>query len=124
VDGGRVLGAVGVLDTAERAGRLLVALVWLTPRRKRFPWPAGRDLDEAPERRIAILGAFVERASVIGRMLERNLASIRYTRYDIFAGSTRTTSRPRGRWTKLPAATREFHLAMLPHAGPTPRATA
>jgi adsorption protein B len=98
---------------------LFVALAWLTPRRKRFPWPAERDLDRAPERRIAILLPLWNEHRVIGQMLERNLASIRYTRYDIFAGVYPNDEPTARAVDEVACRDPRVHLAMLPHAGPT-----
>ena len=98
---------------------LFVAAVWLMPRRQRFPWPAGSELDHAPERRIAILVPLWNEHRVIGRMLERNLASIRYSNYDIFAG-VYANDEPTARAVReIARRDRRVHVAMLPHGGPT-----
>ena len=65
---------------------LFITLAFLCTRRRSFPWPSDADLDAVPERRIAILLPLWREHRVIGQMLERNLAAIRYSAYDIFAG--------------------------------------
>ncbi len=60
---------------------------------------------------------------VIGRMLEHNLASIRYPDYHIFAGAYPNDAldagrRARGRCDRFP----NVHLALCPHDGPTSKA--
>ena len=65
---------------------LFIGLVYLYPARQRFRWPAAAELDRAPQRRIAIFVPLWREEGVIAQMLERNLAIIRYSRYEIFAG--------------------------------------
>src|SRR5215471_15002155 len=50
-------------------------------------WPSRADLDRAPRRRIAIFVPLWHESGVIGSMLEHNLATIRYDRYDFFLGA-------------------------------------
>lgn len=98
---------------------LFVAAVWLIPRRKRFPWPTGPELDRAPERRIAILVPLWNEHRVIGRMLERNLAAIRYSNYDIFTG-VYANDEPTARAVReIARRDTRVHVAMLRHGGPT-----
>jgi adsorption protein B len=65
---------------------LFISIALILSGRKRFPWPVASELDRTPERRIAILVPLWHEDGVIERMLERNLAAIRYRNYDIFAG--------------------------------------
>ena len=81
-----VSGPPGDLDPAERAGRPVHRPGLLSDGAKTFRWPADSELDQAPERRIAILVPLWHEHRVIGRMLERNLAVIRYSNYDFFVG--------------------------------------
>ena len=71
---------------------LFIGFIWLAFSRRRFPWPAEADLDALPERPIAIFVPLWKEHRVIGRMLERNLASIRYTNFDVFVGCLLYTS--------------------------------
>jgi adsorption protein B len=98
---------------------LFVALVWLIPRRKQFPWPADAELDGVPERRIAILVPLWNEHRVIGPMLERNLASIRYSHYDIFAGVYPNDGPTARAVAEIARRYARVHAAMLPHDGPT-----
>ncbi|HEX5431707.1 MAG TPA: glycosyltransferase, partial [Bryobacteraceae bacterium] len=104
---------------------LLWAFAWLKRKLKPaaglFP-PGERQLDSAPRRRIAILIPLWKEHEVIGRMLEHNLASIRYSGYCIFAGcypnDTPTQSAVRGAAERFP----NIHLVLCPHGGPTSKA--
>ena len=59
--------------------------VW-KPEARMFP-PGPRQLEAAPQRTIAILVPLWHEHEVIARMLEHNLASIRYADYHFFAGA-------------------------------------
>lgn len=98
---------------------LFVAVVWLISRRKRFPWPSDAELDAAPERRIAILIPLWNEHRVIGPMLERNLATIRYSQYEIFAGVYPNDRQTERQVAEIERRHNRVHLAMLPHNGPT-----
>ena len=98
---------------------LFITLVFLCTRRRSFPWPSEADLDATPERRIAILLPLWREHRVIGQMLERNLAAIRYSAYDIFAGvylNDEPTTRAVEEFARLHA---RVHLVVVPHDGPT-----
>jgi adsorption protein B len=76
-------------------------------------------LDQAPQRRIAILVPLWREYRVISRMLEHNLSVIRYENYDIFVGVY-----PNDELTARAVAETErrqprVHLALCPHHGPT-----
>ena len=98
---------------------LFIDLVFFLTGRKQFPWPAESELDQAPQRRIAILVPLWREYRVIGRMLEHNLAIIRYENYDIFVGAypndeltVRAVAKAERRYPRV-------HLALCPHDGPT-----
>jgi adsorption protein B len=98
---------------------LFIDLVFFLTGRKQFPWPAESELDQAPQRRIAILVPLWREYRVIGRMLEHNLSVIRYDNYDIFVGVY-----PNDELTARAVAATEsrhprVHLAPVPHDGPT-----
>jgi adsorption protein B len=98
---------------------LFIAVVYLATRKKRFPWPADSDLEQTPERRIAIFVPLWREHRVIGQMLEHNLSVIRYSNYDIFVGvypNDELTER-----AVAEAAQRDprVHLTVCPHDGPT-----
>ena len=98
---------------------LFITLMYAVARLRRFHWPAESDLRGKPQRPIAIFVPLWHEAAVIGQMLERNLAAIRYCNYRIFVGvypNDRATIR-----TVAAAArrNRRVHMAILPHDGPT-----
>src|SRR5579862_1973244 len=104
---------------------LFWALAWLKdklrPSARLFP-PGEKQLDSAPQRRIAILLPLWKEHAVIAKMLEHNLAAIRYGDYHIFAGCY-----PNDLETQeaLQPAARRFpnvHVAVCPHDGPTSKA--
>jgi len=85
----------------------------------RFDWPRETLLDRAPERKIAILVPLWKEHSVIGSMLDHNLAAIRYHNYDIFVGvypndaaTLRAVNDAAGRHERV-------HVVVCPHDGPT-----
>jgi adsorption protein B len=97
---------------------LFISLIYLTGG-KRFQWPPDGQLDQAPERRIAILVPLWREHNVIGQMLEHNLSAIRYRNYDIFVGAypndeptVRAVTEAAGRHSRV-------HLVVCPHNGPT-----
>jgi adsorption protein B len=101
---------------------LFVTLVWLVRRLPKVTWPSDAQLESVPERPIAILLPLWHEDRVIGQMLERNLASIAYRNYDVFAGvypndepTARAVSEVAGRHARV-------HLAVVPHDGPTSKA--
>ena len=98
---------------------LFITLAFLWTRRRSFPWPSDADLDAAPERRIAILLPLWREHRVIAQMLERNLAAIRYSAYDIFAG-VYPNDAPTGRAVEeLARSHARVHTVVVPHDGPT-----
>jgi adsorption protein B len=98
---------------------LFVAAVWLIPRRRPFPWPSDSDLDQASERPIAILVPLWNEHRVVGQMLERNLATIHYGRYEIFAGVYPNDEATERQVAEISRRHSRVHVAMLPHNGPT-----
>jgi len=98
---------------------LFINLAYLCRGRKQFDWPDESELDRSPERRIAILVPLWHEDGVIERMLERNLATIRYRNYDIFAG-VYPNDKPTVRAVQRVARRNSrVHLSMCPHGGPT-----
>ena len=108
---------------------LFIDLLWawhwivgkLRPQARMFP-PGQRQLDAAPQLRIAVLLPLWKEEEVIGKMLEHNLASIRYGSYHIFAGCYPNDP---GTQDAIRAVCRRFpnvHIAVCPHDGPTSKA--
>jgi len=98
---------------------LFISVVHLATRKRQFPWPAASDLDMVAERRIAIFVPLWREHSVIGQMLEHNLAAIHYSHYDIFVGVY--PNDPLTERAVADAALRHprVHLVVCPHDGPT-----
>jgi len=98
---------------------LFITLAFFFTRRRSFPWPSEENLDAAPERRIAILLPLWHEHRVVGQMLERNLAAIRYSDYDIFAGVYLNDEPTRQAVDDLARDHTRVHLVVVPHNGPT-----
>lgn len=100
---------------------LVAALAWR--RIAGVPPPPSADVLRAtPEKRVAILIPLWREHDVIGRMVEHNLAAIRYRSYDFFIGAypndEPTIDAVRDLETRFP----NVHLALCPHDGPTSKA--
>jgi len=98
---------------------LFITLVYLLPGRKRFVWPLKGDLDRTAERRIAILVPLWNEYSVIGRMLERNVAVVQYSNYDIFVGVYANDDRTARAVSEVASRHPRVHLVRHRHNGPT-----
>jgi adsorption protein B len=99
---------------------LFIALVAVCPRGgSRCRWPSDAEAADVRERRIAILVPLWEEQRVIGRMFERNLASIRYANYDFFAGVYPNDVATVAAVTESASRSSRVHLAMVSHGGPT-----
>lgn len=102
---------------------LFIDALWVFAalRRRRQPQPA-RPPAPAPEPRIAVFLPLWHEDRVIGRMLEHNLAAIRYGNYAVFAGAY-PNDQPTVRAIRdLAARFPQVHLALCPHDGPTSKA--
>jgi bacteriophage N4 adsorption protein B len=108
---------------------LFADLVWgwawvktlLRPAASLFP-PGPRQLQNAPIQRIAIFVPLWQEHQVIGRMLEHNLAAIRYPDYHIFAGCYPNDIETQKAVEAVAARFPQVHLAVCPHPGPTSKA--
>jgi adsorption protein B len=108
---------------------LVVDLAWawtwlksaLRPAASLFP-PGPRQLENAPRQRIAIFVPLWHEHEVIGRMLEHNLAAIRYPDYHIFAGCYPNDVETQEAVQLVAGRFSQVHLALCPHAGPTSKA--
>jgi len=108
---------------------LIVDLFWgcarlkdrLRPSARMFP-PGERQLASAPVQRIAILLPLWKEHEVIGKMLEHNLAAIRYPNYHIFAGCYPNDYETQAAVESAARRFPEVHLALCPHDGPTSKA--
>jgi adsorption protein B len=86
-----------------------------------FP-PGPRQLESAPIRRIAILLPLWHEHEVIARMIEHNVATIRYPDYHIFAGAYPNDPHTQEAIRSVVARFPTVHLALCPHDGPTSKA--
>ena len=93
----------------------------LKPEARLFP-PGPRQLDAAPQRTIAILVPLWHEHDVIGRMLEHNLASIRYSGYHFFVGAYPNDDLTQDAVRQVADRFPNVHLALCPHDGPTSKA--
>jgi adsorption protein B len=108
---------------------LVVDLAWawswlksaLRPAASMFP-PGPRQLESAPQQRIAIFVPLWREHEVIGRMLEHNLAAIRYPDYHFFAGCYPNDVETQEAVQAVAGRFSQVHLALCPHAGPTSKA--
>ncbi len=101
------------------------AFAWIKakvrPAARLFP-PGERQLDSAPQRRIAVLVPLWHEHGVIGKMLEHNFASIRYSDYHIFAGCYPNDAPTQEAVQSAAARFPNVHMALCPHDGPTSKA--
>jgi bacteriophage N4 adsorption protein B len=98
---------------------LFIAAVRAVMRRRPFPWPSDAELDGAAERRIAILVPLWREHRVIGRMLEHNLAVIRYSNYDVFVGVYPNDELTERAVSEAALRNPQVHLALCAHKSPT-----
>lgn len=83
---------------------------------------AGRLLPNVAPRPIAILVPLWHEHAVIARMLEHNLAAIRYPCYHVFAGIYANDSLTEEAVATISERFSNVHLAVCPHDGPTSKA--
>ena len=98
---------------------LAVDLAWL------YAWVVDRGAHRLPEvapRSIAILVPLWQEHAVIARMLEHNLAAIRYPSYHIFAGIYANDALTEEAVASISERFSNVHLAVCPHDGPTSKA--
>jgi adsorption protein B len=108
---------------------LLIDVAWLwswlkslfRPAASLFP-PGVRQLEAAPRATIAIFVPLWHEDSVIARMLEHNLASMRYGEFHIFAGCYPNDGATQEAVRTVSRRFSNVHLAVCPHAGPTSKA--
>jgi adsorption protein B len=93
----------------------------LRPAASMFP-PGPRQIENAPRQRIAIFVPLWHEHQVIGRMLEHNLASIRYPDYHFFAGCYPNDVETQQAVQAVAGRFPQVHLALCPHPGPTSKA--
>lgn len=97
---------------------LALDLAWLAGRFRRSPEPP----EPERERRIAVLVPLWQEAAIIGRMLEHNLASIRYRNYEFYVGVYPNDEATAAAVRRVAERDARVHLAEVPHDGPTSKA--
>jgi bacteriophage N4 adsorption protein B len=116
-----ILAPVALWILVSGLDDLFITVVFFLTRRRSsgFRYPSPEELDACPERRIAILVPLWREHSVIGQMLDRNLAALRYRNYDIFVG-VYPNDEPTIRAVSEAAARHpRVHMAMGARPGPT-----
>lgn len=98
---------------------LALDLFWLL--RRETP-AAPPPLHPFPEKRIAILLPLWKEADVIEKMLDHNLASIRYRNYQVLAGVYANDDETRSAVESAAARHPQVQAAVVPHDGPTSKA--
>jgi adsorption protein B len=98
---------------------LFIAAVRLFGHGRPFPWPSEADLEALPERPIAILVPLWQEHRVIGRMLQLNLATIRYHNYRIFVGIYPNDGGTASAVAEIAARDNRIVSTQVPHSGPT-----
>lgn len=124
-----VLAPLAIAILASGLDDLLIDLVWafhwlkdkLRPRARLFP-PGERQLETAPQSRIAVLLPLWHEHAVAGRMLEHNLASLRYSQYHFFAGCYPNDPDTQNAVRAVARRFPNVHVAVCPHDGPTSKA--
>src|ERR1700739_1497337 len=121
----RLLAPLSLALLASGLDDLLVDFWWacgwlkdkLRPEARLFP-PGERQLASAARRRIAILIPLWHEQQVIEKMLEHNLAAIRYDGYHIFAGIYPNDPETQQAVRRVAERFPQVHPAPCPHDGP------
>jgi len=103
------------------ADDLFIFLAWAIYGRrleKAFPKPPG----QIQEKRIAILTPLWHEAGVVRRMVEHNLSTLRYHRFELFLGVYPNDPETIAEARQLEEAYSHVHVALCPHNGPTSKA--
>ncbi len=124
-----ILAPLAVAILISGLDDLVVDLAWawnwlkstLRPAASLFP-PGPRQLENAPRQRIAIFVPLWHEHQVIARMLEHNLAAIRYSDYHFFAGCYPNDLETQKAVLSVAGRFPRVHLALCPHPGPTSKA--
>lgn len=114
-----LVAALAIYVLASSLDDLLLALLWLSGVGRKAAAPPA---EPAREKRIAILVPLWRESDVIGRMLEHNAASIRYSNYQILAGVYANDPETRRAVEEAAARLPCVSLAEVPHDGPTSKA--
>lgn len=122
-----VLLAVWILVSGLDDMVLDLALLWQWVRGRLLraggvPVPTPAELDRIPEKRIAIFVPLWREHRVIARMLEHNIAAIRYRSYHCFVGAYPNDQPTLEAVRECESRFPNVHLTVCPHDGPTSKA--
>lgn len=84
--------------------------------------PSEKDLDASPPRLIAVFVAAWKEHKVVQRMLDNNLAKLKYGHVHFFAGAYPNDTLTIGAIREAAARYPNVHLSLSPHDGPTSKA--
>jgi bacteriophage N4 adsorption protein B len=104
---------------------LVIAWNWFRCRflgAPRIAPPSDAELGRTPEKRVAVFVPLWREHRVISRMLENNLASIRYSNYNFFIGAYPNDELTADAVREAEARFPNVHLGLCPHDGPTSKA--
>jgi adsorption protein B len=110
--------AVWILISGADDFFLDLVFAWIRLRGRRIDPP----LAEKPEKRVAVFVPLWREHNVIGRMLEHNLAAIRYSNYEFFVGAYPNDEFTVEAVREAEARYPNVHLCICPHDGPTSKA--
>jgi adsorption protein B len=115
---------VGIVILLSGLDDLVLILVCLYDKFRRLAlYPPGEEnLRRVPEKRLAIFVPCWHEAAVIGKMIEHNIAAIRYRKYDFFIGAYPNDDPTLDAVRDLEPRFPNVHLAVCPHDGPTSKA--
>jgi adsorption protein B len=113
------LAVIFILSGLDDLG---VDIAWVVARFRRRGRQLLRPDEGAPERRVAILVPLWHEHAVIARMLEHNLASLRYGDYQFFVGAYPNDPLTEQAVQSVADRFANVHLALCPHDGPTSKA--
>lgn len=102
----------------------VILLAWLAGAAAKRPAiiPPGDPRLAGPERPIAVFLPLWREHAVIGRMLERNLETVRYANYEVFAGAYPNDLLTLAVLRECESRFDNVHLAVCGHDGPTSKA--
>ncbi len=104
---------------------LVGAWIWLRgrlPGALRIAPPKPAELARTPEKRVAIFVPLWHEHTVIGQMIEHNVAAIRYANYDFFIGTYPNDDFTVEAVREAEARFPNIRLSICPHDGPTSKA--
>ncbi len=104
---------------------LACACSWLAARLSRravFRRPSEAELDDVPQKRIAVFVPLWKEHRVIQKMVEHNISANRYSNYDFFIGAYPNDAPTVAAIREAKKQVKNVHLAVCPHDGPTSKA--